>query len=234
MLANVNTFACKCYHFWRLVTFIIHMRLFTFVCLDLKCATWSGMKCEQLPSNVNHNMTLCDTKCEHMLANVNTLCNEICKTVVIKLCLMSRANLIQNLGNWKTATLLPSSFARNCTLQKFQVNMRTCSYSKYEPLYLLCHQMWSNANIKSELMPTCLNIKSWPIFEGKGNYKSWPIFERNLFNRGRLPKQRPMCLLGTCRILNLVQRIIHRSGWCWCFLSALGYEEIFVLALHSV
>ena len=53
----------------------IHMHLFTFACLDLKCATWSGMKCEQMPANVNRNM--CAMKCEHMLANVNTLCNEM-------------------------------------------------------------------------------------------------------------------------------------------------------------
>ena len=37
------------------------------------------------------------------------------------------------------------------------------------------------------------------------NYKSLPIFERkNTLNRDRFSKQRPMCLLGTCRILNLV------------------------------
>ena len=48
----------------------ILMLLFTFACLDLKCATWSGMKCEKLPANANHNT--CATKCEHTVQwNVN-------------------------------------------------------------------------------------------------------------------------------------------------------------------
>ena len=126
------------------ITFGVQSHSYAFVHI---CMPWFEMcnlirhESEKLPANVNHNM--CAMKCEHMLADVNTLCNENCKTVVIKLCLMSRANLIRNLENCKTVKLLSSSFARNCTLQKFQVNMQTHSYSKYdhEPLYLLCHQM---------------------------------------------------------------------------------------------